>query len=36
VLLMLGDSASGILVLPVVDADGRLRGMLHANDLLHR
>lgn len=34
VLLLVGRSA--ILALPVVDAEGRLQGMLHANDLLHR
>ncbi|QAY76996.1 SIS domain-containing protein [Sphingosinicella sp. BN140058] len=35
VLLGLGQTP-GILVLPVVDPDGRLQGMLHANDLLQR
>jgi arabinose-5-phosphate isomerase len=35
VLLSIGQSP-GILVLPVVDTDGRLHGMLHANDLLQR
>jgi CBS domain-containing protein len=36
VLLTIGESPAGILVLPVVDAEGRLQGMLHANDLLQR
>jgi arabinose-5-phosphate isomerase len=33
-LLMRGAGAGGWLVLPVVDDTGRLRGMLHANDLM--
>ena len=36
VLLAVGEAPAGILVLPVVDGDGLLRGMLHANDLLQR
>lgn len=36
VLLMIGESTTGIAVLPVIDDAGRLQGMLHTNDLLHR
>ncbi|MBD8545139.1 KpsF/GutQ family sugar-phosphate isomerase [Sphingomonas sp. CFBP 8760] len=34
-MVMMREHAGGLLVLPVTDADGRLHGMLHVNDILN-
>ena len=34
-MVMMRERAGGLLVLPVTDADGRLHGMLHVNDILN-